>query len=254
VDVEAERVGDRGVVDASAQSGARGRGNIPDGWTMATNLIMLGPPGAGKGTQAEAFAREHGIPRISTGDMLREAVHAGTPVGRAAQERMDAGLLVNDELMIAIVRERLDRPDSRRGFVLDGFPRTVGQARALDEIVDGRGPLIVLEIVVPTDVLVRRVRGRRICDACGVNAGPTDEAECRKCGGTLVQRTDDSETIVRERLRIYQQQTQPLVAYYRARPTFRSLDGDRTQAAVAQAIRDAVASARQSAWEAERLT
>ena len=209
---------------------------------MALNLIMLGPPGAGKGTQAEAFAREQRIPRISTGDMLREAVQARTPVGLAARSRMDEGALVSDDVIIALVRERLERPDTRPGFVLDGFPRTVAQAGALDALMVGRDPLVVVEMVVPTEVLVRRVLGRRICSRCGANAGPADPA-CAKCGGVLVQRSDDSERVVRERLAVYERDTRPLVAYYRYRQTFRTVDGHRPPDEVAAAIRDAVASA-----------
>jgi adenylate kinase len=209
---------------------------------MALNLIMLGPPGAGKGTQAESFARENRIPRISTGDMLREAVQAGTPVGLAAKSRMDDGALVSDDVIIALVGERLNRPDTRPGFVLDGFPRTVAQAGALDALVAGRDPLVVVEMVVPGEVLIRRVLGRRICSRCGTNAGPSDEA-CAKCGGTLVQRSDDSERVVRERLHVYERDTRPLVAYYRCRPTFRTVDGNRPPGEVAAAIREAVASA-----------
>ena len=219
---------------------------------MALNLVMLGPPGAGKGTQAEAFARERGIPRISTGDMLREAVHGGTPIGLAARERMDAGLLVSDDVMIAIVGERLDRPDTQTGFVLDGFPRTVTQAEALDRLIDGRSPLLVLEIVVPTEVLVRRVRGRRVCERCGANAKPGDGSICPSCGGTFVQRSDDSEAVVRERVRVYERDTRPLVAYYQARPTFRTLDGDRPPDVVARAIRAAVVEATEAARETGR--
>ena len=133
---------------------------------------MLGPPGAGKGTQAERLSRTRKLPKISTGDILREAVQAGTDVGRAAQKTMEAGNLVGDDIMIGIVQERLDRDDARSGFVLDGFPRTVVQATALDRMVDGRGPLVVLDIVVPEDVLVRRLATRRICSKCGSNAAP----------------------------------------------------------------------------------
>jgi adenylate kinase len=212
---------------------------------MALNLIMLGPPGAGKGTQAEAFAREHAIPRISTGDMLREAVHARTPVGLTARAKMDSGALVSDDLMIAIVRERLERPDTRAGFVLDGFPRTVAQAEALDVLIDGRDPLIVVEMVVPADVLVQRVLGRRICSQCGANAGLGEE-RCATCGGSLVQRSDDSAAVVRERLHVYERDTRPLVAYYRNRPSFRTIDGDQPPDRVVRAIREAVASARTS--------
>src|SRR5690349_22510444 len=137
---------------------------------MALNVVMLGPPGAGKGTQAERFATTHALPKISTGDILRESVQAGTDLGRVAKTTMDAGQLVGDDVMIGIVRERLERPDTRAGFVLDGFPRTVPQATALDTIMDGRGPLVVIDIVVPEDVLLRRLAARRICGNCGVNA------------------------------------------------------------------------------------
>jgi adenylate kinase len=194
---------------------------------MALNLLMLGPPGAGKGTQAERFARARGIPRISTGDILREAVHAGTDIGRRAKAVMDRGELVGDDVMIGIVRERLERPDAVSGFVLDGFPRTVAQASALDGIMTARDPLIVLDIVVPEAELVRRLVGRMICDDCGANA-PIDAvagAACVKCGGRLVQRADDSQAVVLERLKVYHRQSEPLVEYYRVRPTFRSIDG-----------------------------
>jgi len=221
---------------------------------MAPNLIMLGPPGAGKGTQAERFARGHGIPKISTGDILREAVHAGTEIGRRAKAIMDRGELVSDDVMIGIVRERLEQPDAIGGFVLDGFPRTVNQATALDTIMERRGPLIVLDIVVPEAELVRRLATRMICEDCGANAGrfaeagassqnPAGQADalrCSRCGGRLVQRADDNEAVVRERLRIYRQATQPLVDYYRTRPTFRSIDGaqpaDRVAADLVAAI------------------
>ena len=129
---------------------------------MALNLLMLGPPGAGKGTQAERFARSRRIPRISTGDILRDAVHAGTEIGRRAKAIMDRGELISDDVMIGIVRERLERDDALRGFVLDGFPRTVAQASALDDIMDGREPLIVIDIVVPEAELVRRLGTRLI--------------------------------------------------------------------------------------------
>lgn len=214
---------------------------------MSLNLIMLGPPGAGKGTQAERFARARGIPRISTGDILRDAVHVGTEVGRRARAIMDRGELVSDDVIIGIVKERLERPDVRPGFVLDGFPRTVAQAAALDGIMTGRDPLIVIDIVVPEAELMRRLGSRLICADCGANA-PVEDARamaadpltCRKCGGPLVQRTDDSDVVVRERLKVYHRRSAPLVEYYRARPTFRSVDGaqppDRVQGDLAAAI------------------
>ena len=203
---------------------------------------MLGPPGAGKGTQAERFARARGIPKISTGDILREAVHAGTEIGRRAQQVMDRGELVGDEVMIGIVGERLGREDARGGFVLDGFPRTVAQAEALDRIMAGRDPLIVVEIVVPEAELVRRLGTRMICELCGANAPIGDGATgvCARCGGRLVQRADDNQAVVIERLKIYHRQSEPLVEYYKVRPTFRSIDGaqppDRVAADLAAAV------------------
>ena len=194
---------------------------------MALNVIMLGPPGAGKGTQAERFAVSRGIPRISTGEMLRQAGQEGTDVGRRAKVIMDRGELVGDDVMIGIVRERLERRDAIAGFVLDGFPRTVGQARALDGLVNGRGALIVADIVVPESELIRRLGSRMICESCGVNAARSSSAVdgCRLCGGRLVQRADDNLGVVLERLKVYQRQTAPLVEYYRDRPTFRSVNG-----------------------------
>src|SRR5450759_698092 len=154
---------------------------------MALNLLMLGPPGAGKGTQAGRFARSRGIPKISTGDILREAVQAGTEIGRRAKTVMDRGELVGDDVMIGIVRERLEQPDALDGFVLDGFPRTVAQASALDVIMTGRDPLIVLDLVVPEAELVLRLGTRLICENCGANAPFQGDAAaaCSHCGGRV---------------------------------------------------------------------
>lgn len=216
---------------------------------MALNLIMLGPPGAGKGTQAERFAALNGIPKISTGDMLREAVKAGTEIGLRAKAIMDRGELVSDDVMVGIVKERLDRSDARVGFILDGFPRTVAQAEALDGLMDGRDPLVVVDIAVPEAELVRRLVSRLICQVCGSNAEGVDLAQvstarCAKCGGGLKQRADDNEAVVLERLKVYQRNTQPLVEYYRVRPTFRAVDGAQSPEQVAQALATAVAEAR----------
>ena len=211
--------------------------------TTALNVVMLGPPGAGKGTQAERFARTHALPKISTGDILREAVHAGTGLGGVAKATMDAGELVGDEVMIGIVRERLERPDTRGGFVLDGFPRTVPQASALDTIIDGRGPLVVVDIVVPEDVLLRRLAARRICGACGVNALIEWTMACGNCGGVLVTRTDDSVEIVRGRLKVYHRETRPIVEFYSGRPTFRMIDGNQPPDLVTGAMDRAICQA-----------
>ena len=207
------------------------------------NLVMLGPPGAGKGTQAERIAKTKALPKISTGDILRETVHERTPLGGAAKLAMDAGRLVSDDVMIGIVQERLDREDARKGFVLDGFPRTIVQASALDRMVDGRGPLVVLDIVVPEEVLVRRLASRRICSECGSNAAVEWLTACGKCGGPLVARVDDGVEIVRERLGVYRRQTKPLVDYYSARPTFRQIDGNLPPDVVTGAIDAALAAA-----------
>ena len=211
------------------------------GNTGVVRLVMLGPPGAGKGTQAERFARTRGIPRVSTGDILREAVQAGTEMGRAAREVMDAGRLVGDDIMIGIVTERLSRSDTRAGFVLEGFPRTVAQAEALDRMLDDAAPLVVVDIEVPEDVLVKRLSIRRICGSCGTTAPPGTKV-CAKCGGALVQRSDDNETVVRERLAVYSRSTQSILDFYQRRDTFRSVDGDQTEAGVAADLAAAVAS------------
>jgi adenylate kinase len=212
---------------------------------MALNLIMLGPPGAGKGTQAERFARSRGIPKISTGDILREAVHSGTEIGRRAKAIMDRGELVKDDVMIGIVKERLERDDARSGFVLDGFPRNVAQATALDAIMTGRDPLIVVEIVVPSQELVRRLASRLICEDCGANGAP-GERVCQRCNGRLVQRADDNEEVVLERLKVYNRETKPLVEFYRPRPTFRVINGaqapDRVASELASQIETAALS------------
>jgi adenylate kinase len=149
---------------------------------------------------------------------------------------MEAGNLVGDDIMISIVRNRLEQEDARCGFVLDGFPRTVVQAMALDRLVDGRGPKVVLDIVVPEDVLVQRLATRRICSKCGANAAPEWKTACGKCGGTLVTRVDDGIEIVRERLKIYMRQTRPLVEYYAGRTSFTSIDGNQPPDVVTAAI------------------
>jgi adenylate kinase len=210
---------------------------------LALNVIMMGPPGAGKGTQAGRFARERGLLKISTGDILRDGIKANLPVALRAKELMDRGELVDDATMIAIVRERLMRPDAQCGFVLDGFPRTVPQAEALDTIVAERnnGPLVVVDVRVPEHELVRRLAGRLICARCGTNAEPSKEGApapetCATCGGELVQRADDNEQVVRERLKVYERATKPLVDFYRGRPTFRIVNGAQAQERVAHEL------------------
>lgn len=216
---------------------------------MGVNVIMMGPPGAGKGTQAGRFARERGLLKISTGDILRDGVKEGNPEALLARAKMDRGELVDDATMIAIVRQRLLRPDAGSGFVLDGFPRTVPQARALDQIMEERrnGPLVIVDVAVPEAELVRRLATRRICSNCGTGADPGGTTTCKKCGGALVQRADDNQAVVLERLKVYQQSTRPVQEYYRSRPTFRTVNGAQPPDVVAQALDAAIDSAAQSA-------
>lgn len=218
---------------------------------MAVNLVIFGPPGAGKGTQAGRIGQARRVPGISTGDILRDAVQAGTALGMQAKTVMDRGELVGDELMVRIVRERLARDDTAGGFILDGFPRTVAQAVALDEMLVGRDPLVVIELSVPDAELAQRLSRRRVCGRCGVTygaAGGEATAACARCGRELAQRSDDREEVVRERLRVYHRQTQPLVAFYEDRPSFRRVDGsqppDAVNAALGAAIDGALAGAR----------
>jgi adenylate kinase len=221
---------------------------VDDAADVALNVVFMGPPGAGKGTQAERFAQEYGIPKISTGDILRDAVNARSPLGVEVKNLMDRGELVPDALITGIVKERLSRPDANRGFVLDGFPRTVPQAAALDGLLVDRDPLIVIEIQVPDEELVRRIVSRRICSRCGKNVSAFDAdgkaaSRCTYCDGELIARADDNERVVRDRLRVYWRETQPMIAFYQARPTYRAIDGAQAPERVRDALVAAVASA-----------
>ena len=213
---------------------------------MPLNLVMFGPPGAGKGTQAAQLEQSRRVPQISTGDILREAVQKGTELGRQAKAVMDKGELVGDELIVGIMRERLACGDTKNGFILDGFPRTVDQAVALDEIMIRRDPLIIVELTVPDQELAQRLSRRRICVGCGATYG-SDCGEpsqtCGGCGRELVQRSDDREEVVLERLRVYREQTEPLVTFYQDRQSFRRVDGNRQPDAVKASIVAAIDSA-----------
>jgi len=216
----------------------------------ALNVVMLGPPGAGKGTQAERFARVNRVPKISTGDILREAVRSDTEIGRAAKAILHAGQLVGDDVIIGIVGERLAQPDAAPGFVLDGFPRTVVQAVALDDLIEGRGPLVIVNIVVPEDVLLRRLAARRICGSCGSNALIEWTTTCGACGGVLIHRVDDSDGVVAERLRVYHAQSAPIVEFYAGRPTFRTIDGNQPPDVVTRLMDEAIREASLAPGEA----
>ncbi len=194
-------------------------------------IIFIGPPGSGKGTQAKRLASRFGIPHISTGDMLREAVADGTELGLQAAPIMASGGLVSDDLMIGIINERLARPDAERGFILDGFPRTIVQAEKLDGIVgNGTDPLRVLQLLVPDDAIVRRITLRRTCAQCGAiyhleNNPPATDSVCDRCGAAVIARPDDNEEAVRKRLEAFHRQTLPVATFYKAKNILREVDG-----------------------------
>lgn len=196
-------------------------------------LILLGPPGAGKGTQAETLVKKLEVPHISTGDMFRKAIKEGTPLGKKAKEYMDAGQLVPDEVTIGIVKERVAQSDCAKGFLLDGFPRTVTQAEALSAILQEMETALdaVISIEVPKEKLVSRLTGRRVCKACGatyhlVYNPPSKASVCDACGGELYQRSDDTEETVVNRLNVYEDQTAPLIEYYEGKGLLKKIDGD----------------------------
>jgi len=202
-------------------------------------IIFIGPPGSGKGTQAKRLASRFGIPHISTGDMLREAVADGTELGLQAAPIMASGGLVSDDLMIGIINDRLAKSDAQAGFILDGFPRTIVQAEKLDNIVagdspedagNGHGGLRVLQLLVPDDAIVRRITQRRTCAQCGAiyhleNNPPANDSVCDRCGAEVIARADDTEEAVRKRLESFHRQTLPVATYYKAKQILREVDG-----------------------------
>jgi len=197
------------------------------------NMILLGPPGAGKGTQAELLVDRYHLPHISTGDIFRAAVKEGSPLGQKAKAFLDAGKLVPDDIVVGIVKERLNQPDCQEGFILDGFPRTIPQAEMLDRYLAGADRQItaVINIDVDFEVLIRRLTGRRVCRNCQavyhiVNKPSQKSGVCDHCGGEIYQRQDDAEETVRKRLEVYRDQTAPLIAYYRERGKLKTFNGE----------------------------
>lgn len=202
-------------------------------------LIFLGSPGAGKGTQAAVLKERHGVAHISTGDILRDNVKGGTPLGKTAKEYMDSGRLVPDDVIIGMMEERLVQPDCRKGFILDGFPRTVPQAEALDALLGRLGMALdgVVLFDVTADVVVKRLTGRRVCDKCGaifhvLFRKPRVQGICDLCGGNIVQRDDDREEVVLKRLDVYDEQTAPLIGYYERKKNLVRVDAGQDGAKV----------------------
>lgn len=206
-------------------------------------IILMGPPGAGKGTQAEFLTKELNIPHISTGDMFRKAIKESTPLGVEAKRYIDSGKLVPDEVTVGIVKERLAQSDCRAGFLLDGFPRTVPQADALEKTLEELNVKLdkVINIVVERKALLERLTGRRVCKGCGatyhvVYNPSAQKDQCEKCGAELYQRSDDSETIVGHRLNVYEQQTAPLIDYYQKKGLLLNIEGNDSVGTVTQNI------------------
>jgi adenylate kinase len=211
-------------------------------------LVLVGPPGAGKGTQGQFLTERLGIPKISTGDMLRDAAEHGTKVGLEAKSYTDRGELAPDEMILKLVRERLAQPNARDGYLLDGFPRTVAQAEQFENWLKEHGQTLdaVVDLEVPNETIVRRLSARRVCPACHetyhlVNRPPKTDEVCDVCGHAVVQRDDDRAEVVRERLRVYHDRTQPVLNYYRERGLLLPIDGTRPVAEVTEGIVNAVA-------------
>jgi len=209
---------------------------------MKTAVILFGPPGAGKGTQARKLSVELGYPAVSTGDILREAVAAGAALGQSARKYMESGMLVPDDVVDGIAKDRLMRPDCARGFILDGYPRTINQAQHVESLFPpGELCTVVVGIEVAEDVLLRRLAGRRTCPRCAkmfhVQSSPSRAGDrCDECGTQLVQRRDDSEQVVKERLRVYQENTRPLIEFYKSRKVYFEVDGSRTVDGIFESI------------------
>ncbi len=215
-------------------------------------IVLLGAPGSGKGTQAQLLVKAYGVPQISTGDLLREAVSRGTPLGLRAKSAMDSGKLVDDATVLGMIRERLAQADAAKGFILDGFPRNIAQAEALETLLAGLGKPLEAVVLLNLDlgILFKRLTGRRICQTCGqvfnIFTSPPDTAAHRqKCGHepVLIQRPDDKEEVIGKRLEVYDAQTKPLIKYYTAAKLLRVVDADAEMGVVFKSIQDAVRAA-----------
>lgn len=205
-------------------------------------LILLGAPGAGKGTQAEYIAERLSIPQVSTGNIIRAQIKSGTELGNRVKAIVESGALVSDELVVELLKDRISQADCANGFILDGFPRTIPQAEALEEIcaVD-----VVLEIAVPDEKIIARMSGRRVCPACGatfhvVNNPPKEDGVCDLCGAKLITRPDDDEKVVRQRLDVYHAQTEPLISFYSKKGVLKTVDGDRDISEVTGSVSEAL--------------
>jgi len=216
-------------------------------------IVLLGAPGSGKGTQSQLLVKAYGVPQISTGDLLREAVAKGTELGRRAKAAIDAGTLVDDSIVLGMIRERLDRSDAANGFILDGFPRNLVQAAALAELLDQMAKPLHAVVLLNLDlgVLFKRLTGRRICQDCGrvfnvLTAPPGALPHCEKCGDSprLIQRPDDREEVIGKRLEVYEAQTKPLIQHYRENGLLRVIDADAPQETVFASLQQAIAAAR----------
>ena len=213
-------------------------------------IVLLGAPGSGKGTQSQLLVKAYGVPQISTGDLLREAVASGTELGRRAKAAIDAGTLVDDSIVLGMIRERLDKSDAANGFILDGFPRNLAQAAALAELLSRLGKPLHAVILLNLDlgVLFKRLTGRRICQDCGrvfnvLTAPPGTVPHCEKCGDSprLIQRPDDREEVIGKRLEVYEAQTKPLIQHYRENGLLRLIDADAPQETVFASLQQAIA-------------
>jgi adenylate kinase len=211
-------------------------------------IVLLGPPGSGKGTHGKRIAECLGVPTVATGDILRQAIQEGTALGRSAEDHVKSGRLVPDETVLGLIETRLGRPDAARGFILDGFPRTVAQAEGLKGLLGERRLDCVVNLVVPTEVVVNRLRDRWLCSQCGAiyntsTAPPRVAGICDKCGGALKQRTDDEPETVRKRLDVYARETAPLVSYYEREGVLRNVDASGPAEDVFAAVKRAIGKA-----------